>query len=73
MTVRMILPFMVSMAMQVRRRVAAISLKTRMIMPARIFLITRDANRNGIIRLGGLHLTGAAQVSTLPRESARPG
>jgi hypothetical protein len=51
MTVRMILPFMVSMAMQVRRRVAAISLKTRMIMPARIFLITRDANRNGIIRL----------------------
>jgi hypothetical protein len=47
----MILPFMVSMAMQVRRRVAAISRKTKMIMPARISLITRDVNQSGIIRL----------------------
>jgi hypothetical protein len=47
----MILPFMVSMAMQVRRRVAAISRKARVIMPARISLITRGANRSGIIRL----------------------
>jgi len=47
----MILPFMMRMAMQVRRRVAAIFRKTRMIMPARISLTTRDANRSGIIRL----------------------
>jgi hypothetical protein len=47
----MILPFTVSMTMQVRRRVAAISRNTRMIMPARIPLITGDANQGGIISL----------------------
>ena len=47
----MILPFMVSMAMQVRRRVAAIPRKISVIMPVRISLITRDANQDGIIRL----------------------
>jgi hypothetical protein len=47
----MILPFMMGVVMQVRRRVAAIAWKTRMITPARISLITRDANQSGIIRL----------------------
>jgi hypothetical protein len=42
---------MVSIAMQVRRRVAAISRKVIAITPERISLIIRDANQSGIIRL----------------------
>jgi len=47
----MILPFMAGMAMKERQRVAAIRRKSRMNMLRKAFMVIRDVNPSGIIRL----------------------